>query len=181
MARIEDTALTRRILNQIRRGTAPPTAARMCGLSDDAFYDWLHLGRLADAADDDTLYRAFYLDVIAADASFEASMTARLVKAAESDWRATLEVLARRFPRTWSQKTQSRVEIARSEPSRPLPTTELADIDLQKAVEDHYFRRAGLPPGVVHPADATLEAQFRQVDPAPSEPTQPSEAPDDLQ
>ena len=157
MARIDDPGLTKRILNNIRKGNSPPTAARMSGLSDDALYDWLYAGQLNDQSDTDSFYRKFYLDVMAADACVEAGLTSTLMKAAETDWKAALEVLARRFPRNWSQKTQSKLEITRDDDKKSLPADELSDPELAKAIDDYYFRRAGLNPALV------VEGEFVRV------------------
>ena len=154
MARIDDLGLTKKILNQIRKGTSPPTAARLNGLSDDAFYDWLHMGQINDQSDVDSSYRQFYLDVMAADASVEAGLTSKLMKAAETDWKAALEILARRYSRNWSQKTHSKLEISHNEEQKALPSEELADPELGKALDDYYFRRAGLNPANIVEAEA---------------------------
>ena len=167
MARIDDRNLVKKIINQIRKGTSPPTAARLHGLSDDAFYDWLHLGQLADQSDNESPYRKFYLDVMAADASVEAGLTSKLMKAAETDWKAALEVLSRRYSRNWASKSHSKLEISHQEEQKSLPAEELADADLAKAIDDYYFRRAGLNPADIAEDEAiTVEGQMIDVIPA---------------
>ena len=92
------------ILAAVRAGNYFTTAASVAGIHINTLYRWLSEGE----ADEDSQYHDFYVEMMVAEAEAEVSIVSVVRSAVNSDYRAGLELLSRRFPDRWSsrQKTE---------------------------------------------------------------------------
>ncbi len=100
------------ILTAVRIGNYFTTAASLAGIHVNTLYRWLSEGE----EDEGSQYRDFYLDMLSAEAEAEVSMVTVVRSAAESDYRAGLELLSRRFPEHWSSKHHTELSGANGAP-----------------------------------------------------------------
>lgn len=94
--------LTEVILTAVRIGNYFTTAASLAGIHINTLYRWLSEGE-----DEDSQYHEFYLDMLQAEAEAEVSIVTVVRSAANSDYRAGLELLSRRFPDRWSSRSKA--------------------------------------------------------------------------
>ena len=89
------------ILNAVREGITESAAAEHVGIHRDTLTSWKRLGDHGDAR-----YSAFVVDLARARAEAEISLTKVVTDAAfeAGEWKAALEVLARRNPEEWGRK-----------------------------------------------------------------------------
>ena len=106
---IADPVVRETIIRLIRDGNYPLTAAIASGISFDQFKTYLEKGRIGK----DKLYYEFWKDVCEAEAHAEIERLASLSQHADSDWKVQLEIMSRRWPERWGNKTQ-KVEISGS-------------------------------------------------------------------
>lgn len=98
--------ITETIGKAIEGGALPETAAAAAGVHVSTFRRWLAAGRLwIEEHDDDELpspEAAFTVRIERALADVRSSLEQRV--AGSEDWRASMEVLARRWPREWAKR-----------------------------------------------------------------------------
>lgn len=85
------------ILRALRAGNFSTVAARFAGIAPSTFYRWLRRGK----AEPEGPHGRFRVEVMQALAFAETRAVANIVKRFESDWRAALAYLERKFPRRW--------------------------------------------------------------------------------
>lgn len=104
-----NAATAKAILDAVRSGVTETAAAEHVGIHRDTLTSWKRLGESGDAR-----YSAFVDDLTRARAEAEIRLTTVVTDAAftEGDWKAALEVLARRNPEEWGRKdvVESRVD-----------------------------------------------------------------------
>ncbi len=91
------------IIDAVSAGNYFTTAASVAGIHINTLYRWLSEGE----ADEDSQYHEFYLDMQTAEAEAEVSIVSVVRSAANSDYRAGLELLSRRFPDRWSSRNRT--------------------------------------------------------------------------
>lgn len=92
-----------RICGQIKKGNTIRTAAVACGISQSTFYGWKSQGE-ADRKDGKTTkYTRFLDEVEHADAVAQQRLLARVLH--KAPWKASLEILKRRWPKEFGDKT----------------------------------------------------------------------------
>lgn len=106
---IADPAVRALIVDLIRNGNYPQTAAAFAGISFEQFKIALEKGRSGK----DLLYYEFWKDICKAEAEAEIGRLQNISKHAEDDWKAELELMSRRWPERWGNKT-ARLEISGS-------------------------------------------------------------------
>lgn len=107
------------ILTAVRIGNYFTTAASLAGIHINTLYRWLSEGE-----DEDSQYHDFYLAMLMAEAEAEVSIVTVVRSAANSDYRAGLELLSRRFPERWSSKHQTELSGANGAPIELVVTYE---------------------------------------------------------
>jgi len=89
------------LLENIRKGNYPGTAAVKAGIAQAAFNRLMDKGEKDDQDEVDTIHRNLFLQVRAAEADAEAMAVAHWTAAMGSDYKASRDYLARRFPTRW--------------------------------------------------------------------------------
>lgn len=87
-----------KIVTAIRGGCPYRVAAQLAGISESTFYNWIKLGEEGQPP-----YAEFLAAVQKANAEIQAKLTFRFSMAADEDWRAARDFLARRWPGDWSE------------------------------------------------------------------------------
>lgn len=105
---IADLGVYAAILEKVREGNFLAVAARYAGVSSDAVLRYLEKGK----AGENRLYYEFYVDMCEAEAQAEANRLATLNGQADMDWRAGIEILARRWPERWAKKDFRQISVA---------------------------------------------------------------------
>lgn len=90
-----------RICKLIEAGNYDQTACQEAGIHVATFYRWMKDGEEAEGG----IYSEFHEAVMCARARSEARLVASWTKAATKDWRAARDLLARRFPDRWKERT----------------------------------------------------------------------------
>jgi hypothetical protein len=105
-------------IRAIRSGNYREIAAEAAGISRSSLFSWLERGR--DHVEDDPVsssdeaYVDFLHAVTRAERASEVSLVQKWEAAANRDWRAARELLARRHPSRWGAKEDRRVELSGS-------------------------------------------------------------------
>ena len=97
---IADPAVRERILECVRAGNFPSTAARIAGVGYTTYRYWLGYGQ----AGVNRLYYDFWQEVRKAEAEAEANRLAEVTAQIPKDWRAGMEILGRRWPERWAKR-----------------------------------------------------------------------------
>lgn len=105
--RLEDPQVYTTLLDTIRLGSYPAVACRMAGISYDTLREYIAKGQKGE----NQLYYQFWLDMRKAEAEAEVNRLSEIVNHAKFDWRAGMEILARRFPERWARRDYKKVEI----------------------------------------------------------------------
>lgn len=103
-----NAAVHKAIIEMVESGVTETAAAEACGIHRDTLCNWKRAGEQGDAR-----YSAFVEDLTRARAESEVRLTKVVIGAAqEGEWKAALEVLARRNPEDWGRKdvVESRVD-----------------------------------------------------------------------
>jgi len=87
------------LLAAIRAGNTLRAAAMYAGISEDTVANW----RRSSSAFSDAVTRA--------EAEAEVALVAFVRQAAQTDWRAGMELLSRRWPETWGRHDRVDVEL----------------------------------------------------------------------
>jgi transposase len=102
-----DPERTKLVVEAISLGCHLDAAAAHAGISRTTFWRWMQIGEEAKRGP----FRDFYNAVRAAEARLEVVLTGKLRTAADRDWRANLEFMARRFPERWGTKDRHQVDV----------------------------------------------------------------------
>lgn len=132
-----------RILEATRLGATRRAAAAAGGVSESQLYHWVRDGRLDPASEYADFARAFDL----ADGEAELRLTAVFRRAAQTDWRAALEFLSRRFPYEWGREAKPYDEarfLSEDERARSLAEA-LRKFNARRHTEVHRTREALTP------------------------------------
>jgi hypothetical protein len=89
------------IVDAIRGGVPPETAAAYAGIDESTFYRWLRRGR---GEDPEPLYATFAAEVQTALAEWEIRDVLLIGDAARGDWRAAAWRLERRLPKRYGRR-----------------------------------------------------------------------------
>jgi hypothetical protein len=100
-----NTQTTSQIVESIRIGNYKSTAAQLSGISYRTLTNWLKKGR----EEPEGIYGQFYLDVLKAEAEFEANAVSELTMSGNPKY--LLEVLSRRSPEKWSATSRVNVQV----------------------------------------------------------------------
>jgi len=123
------TKLTEEVQEQICRaveaGTPLKHAAAFAGIGETTVYQWMARG---EESDNGSVYRSFQESVTRAQARSITRLTARIMEAAQQDWRAAAWLLTRRAPEDFVSperrgdvvKSSSEGEVARLEATRKI-------------------------------------------------------------
>lgn len=131
-------AVQERICEMIRLGNFAAVSARVAGISEQTLYNWIKWGREQGSGP----YYDFWKAVEQADADAEAALVAEIKRHAPNDWRASAEVLRRRYRRNWGDVVRQEISgpnggpveiVAESVTSKLLP--ELVSGGAPKALE----------------------------------------------
>lgn len=111
------TPKTHKILVEaIRRGNYRDQAASLAGISRKTLLRWLQEGRREeeqDVPDKEARYRAFYLDVVRAEAEFEDEMIVTITNSAKANpqnWAAAMTILERKYPQRYGRRDALQIE-----------------------------------------------------------------------
>lgn len=102
-----------RFVFAIRSGASIRGACAYAGISDRAYYNYMHTGE----RDLDPLAREFYERVKQAEGDLEVQLTSQWLAFAETDWRAIQEFMSRRFKGDWSPTVNARIGDDSAEPT----------------------------------------------------------------
>ena len=103
--------LHKAIVATVQAGNYRKHAAAAAGVSESAVKRWMALGQREDAKDP---YRAFAADILRAENVACCDAVTCLTETAQTDYRAALEFLKRKFPSEWGDtaKRDARAQIA---------------------------------------------------------------------
>ena len=105
--RIADEHVYHTILDKVREGNYLTVAARYAGVDSNTIMTYLKKGKEGV----NKLYYAFYEDMCKAEAEAEVNRINQLNEHAKEDWRAGLELLARRYPERWAKKDFTQIQV----------------------------------------------------------------------
>jgi len=105
---IADPVVREKILEKIREGNFLTTAASYAGITPHTLKRVLGEGREGK----DRLYYEFWREVQQAEAEAEVNRLEQIQRHAETDWRAGLEILSRRWPERWAKREHHRHEVS---------------------------------------------------------------------
>ena len=94
------------ILEAIENGNTNETAARLAGITEQTFYNWLAKGRDEESG----AYKTFLEQVEQAEAKALSFMVDKVRQAAYEDWRAAGWYLERRRPQDWGRRDRLAVD-----------------------------------------------------------------------
>lgn len=123
-------ASRRRVLDALRAGNYSTVAARYAGIHPRTLRRWLRRGREEKSGP----FRDFHEDARRALAFAEVRAVAVLRRQMQSNWRAALEYLSRRYPSRWGKRDPSQWKAA-------LKATRSSD--LSRAYDDSQLARIG--------------------------------------
>ena len=95
-----------KIVDAIRAGVPPETAAAFAGIDESTFYRWLARGRGPEA---ESLYAEFAAQVREAMAEWETRDILLIGEAARTDWRAAAWRLERRLPKRYGRRERHEI------------------------------------------------------------------------
>ena len=91
--------LQKKLIKCIRAGSYIVVACRAVGISEFAFYDWIKKGKKGIEP-----YTKFTKSVRQAQARGELKIYSEIRSQVKKDWRAGMEILARKYPKRWGKK-----------------------------------------------------------------------------
>lgn len=99
-----------KIIELVRGGAPPTTAAVVCGVPRRTHENWLRKGRADDAPDP---YRRYADEIQAAIEEYKLGEIGTIHAQGEKDWRAALALLERRFPDEFAERKRvdSRIQV----------------------------------------------------------------------
>lgn len=100
--KINDVVIAR-ICNKIKAGNTLKTACLTAGITYTTFYDWKTKGEIDRKEGRRSKYAEFIDATDHADAVGQARLVANVIK--EGGWKGSLEILKRRFPKEFGDKT----------------------------------------------------------------------------
>lgn len=98
------------ILDAIKDGNTNETAAKLAGISESTFYNWVAKGKEAEKG----IYRNFVDELEIAEAAAFAESVKNIRTAGKEDWRASAWYLERRDPANWGRKERVSADINHS-------------------------------------------------------------------
>ena len=97
--------LQKKLIKCIRAGSYIVVACRAVGISEFAFYDWIKKGKKGIEP-----YTKFTKSVRQAQAIGELKIYSEIRSQVKKDWRAGMEILARKYPQRWAKKDRLEVK-----------------------------------------------------------------------
>lgn len=101
----ELVALSRRICEYIKVGNYVTTSAKAAGVNENTFWSYYKKGKAGNPK-----YKAFYEEIVKAEAEAEIIAVAMVRKAMPDNWVAAMTFLERKFPDRWSRRENVHVE-----------------------------------------------------------------------
>lgn len=100
------------ISKKLRVGNYVKTVATSIGISERTFYFWVERGEKANklyeagqkVSNEEKIYLQFLQSVRQAEAEAEVMIVAQIFSQIPKDWKAGLELLARKYPERWARK-----------------------------------------------------------------------------
>lgn len=120
--------LQKKIIKCLKAGWYAKEACKAVGISQVTLYDWLKRGKKGEEP-----FLKFLKSVRQADAFGELKIFLEIRAQVKKDWRAGMEILARKYPKRWGKKDK----LVPETPKQPLKTKH--DIEAERAIEK--FRR----------------------------------------
>lgn len=118
------------ILSLVRAGNYPETAAKACGVSPAAFYNWKARGeehRNGNGTPErERRFVEFVEGLEKAESEAEARAVQVVVRAGFEHWQAAMTYLERKYPERWGRRERYQLEHSGS----------LSLVDLERAVRD---------------------------------------------
>jgi len=100
--KLTDPVVYDTIINVLNEAGFLSVAARCAGVSTDSVRDWVRRG---SRGENKLLFR-FWRDVQTAEANSEHNRVKNILKHEATDWHASMEILARRYPERWSKRSE---------------------------------------------------------------------------
>ena len=100
--RLADPVVYDTIITVLEEAGFLSVAARCAGVSSDSVRDWVQRG---SRGENKLLFR-FWRDVQTAEANSEHNRVKNILKHEATDWHASMELLARRYPERWSKRSE---------------------------------------------------------------------------
>ena len=98
--------LTEHMVAAIKGGSPAQDAAALCGVNPSTYYRWMREG----AEGDDEQKQEFRQRIIEAKATLKAACVRKVLKAANSDWKAAAWYLERAHPEDFGRRDRVRME-----------------------------------------------------------------------
>ena len=105
--------LQKKLIKCIRAGSYIVVACRAVGISEFAFYDWIKKGKKGIEP-----YTKFTKSVRQAQARGELKIYSEIRSQVKKDWRAGMEILARKYPQRWAKKDRLEVKTKKTVESK---------------------------------------------------------------
>ena len=105
--------LQKKLIKYIRAGSYIVVACRAVGISEFAFYDWIKKGKKGIEP-----YTKFTKSVRQAQAIGELKIYSEIRSQVKKDWRAGMEILARKYPQRWAKKDRLEVKTKKTVESK---------------------------------------------------------------
>lgn len=97
-----------KIVEAIRDGNTNLIAAKLAGISESTFYNWINKGRESEKG----VYRQLVDEIEQAEAEAIAQAVGEVKKAMKEDWKAAGWYLERRDPANWGRKDRVTAELS---------------------------------------------------------------------
>jgi hypothetical protein len=110
-----DPARRAALLEALKDGNYKCVAAQRAGIGASTLRRWLSMGRRSPQG----ALRQFYDEVVEAQTYAEILAVQAIIDHFQSDWRAALAYLERKFPKRWSNRRERTVETAQSRRAVP--------------------------------------------------------------
>jgi hypothetical protein len=159
------------IIDLIRAGMRPSTAAQAAGMSKQAVSNWIKRGieeqfRIEngeDAREEEQPYLKFVNDMAKAESEAQAALVLSWFREArQGDWKAAQAFLAKRWPDEWGDSNTVRVEVsgAGGGPIQAQMKHSLQEDDERKrAVLEALVESGDLPSNVLNAWDGVIDAE----------------------
>ena len=110
------TKLTKEIIEEISKRLKVccyvKTAIASMGITERSYYHWLERGQKAEKLEElgqkipetEEIFFQFFQSVRQSDAEGEVNITTMIFSQVKDDWRAGIEMLARKYPEKWARK-----------------------------------------------------------------------------
>lgn len=106
-SKLNDPATVRAILDNIREGNYMIPSAIAAGVPKDTFFYWIRKGKKARSGK----HKRFYDAVQCAKAEAELELVKKVKAHGATEYKAILEMLARRFPDRWAKREKVKADI----------------------------------------------------------------------